>query len=373
MRVAMVCPYAWDVPGGVQSHIVGLSAALTERGHEVEVLTPVSDSGAVLPDGVFSGGRAVPIRYNGSTARIALSPGGLRATRRWLEGGDFDLVHVHEPSVPSLSLIAVRQSLLPTVATFHLANDRSRLFELTGPALERSWAGLAGRVVVSEEAHRVVRHRLGPGRVDVIPNGVDVGRFADAAPLPGRDPSRTVVFLGRLEDERKGAEVLLAALPMLRRRVPGVRVLLAGPGDASRLLASLPVELLESIEVLGPVADEDIPAVYASGSVFCAPNTRGESFGIVLLEAMAAGTAVVASDLPAFRSVLDGGRLGTLFPTGDAEALADRLAVALLQPSDRAEVARAEVAAYDWSVVGERVDDLYARVLGTAASGDEAA
>jgi phosphatidylinositol alpha-mannosyltransferase len=371
MRVAMVCPYAWDVPGGVQSHIAGLSAALTDRGHDVEVLTPVADPDAVLPAGVFAGGRAVPIRYNGSTARIAMSPGAVRATRKWLQTGDFDLVHVHEPTVPSLSLIAVRQSLLPTVATFHLANDRSRLFELTGPALERSWAGLAGRVVVSEQAHQLVRNRLGPGRVDVIPNGVDVSRFLGAQPLGGRDPDRTVVFLGRLEDERKGAQLLLAALPALRRRVPGVRVLLAGPGDAARLLAPLPVELLESIEVLGPVAEEDIPSVYASGRVFCAPNTRGESFGIVLLEAMAAGTQVVASDLPAFRAVLEDGRLGLLFPQGDVDALADRLAVALLGPSTKADLAQTAVAAYDWSVVGRRIAGLYDAVL--ESSDDEAA
>ena len=208
-----------------------------------------------------------------------------------------------------------------------------------------------------------------PGAADrlrLVPNGVEVSRFDGAAPLGGRPADPTVVFLGRVDEPRKGLSVLLEALPELVRLVPDVRLLVAGPGDAGKVDDEVPLGLRDHVELLGQVSEADKPRVYASGAVYCAPNTHGESFGIVLLEAMASGTPVVASDLEAFRRVLEDGRYGVLFPVRDAAALAHALADLLADPARRARLAaagRAAVRRYDWSEVTRQVVAVYETVV----------
>jgi phosphatidylinositol alpha-mannosyltransferase len=356
VKIGLVCPYVWDVPGGVQAHVRDLAETLIALGHQVSVLTPAEDDTA-LPAYCVGAGRAVPIPYNGSVARLLLGPVSAGRTRRWLRGGEFDLIHVHEPVAPSVALLACYWADLPVVATFHTSNPRSRVMTaLEGflvPVLEKVQA----RIAVSEAARRTTVEHLG-GDAILIPNGVAVAHFRDAALLPGHPDGRTLVFVGRVDEPRKGLEVLLDAMP---RMPAGVRLLVAGPGDAP-----VAADLADRVQVLGLVDEETKASLLRSADVYVAPNTGGESFGIVLLEAMAAGAPVVASDLDAFRRVLGGGDAGALFPTGDATALAATVSALLADPARRAELARrgsAEVAKYDWNTVAARIVQVYETVL----------
>jgi phosphatidylinositol alpha-mannosyltransferase len=366
VRIGIACPYTWDVPGGVQAHVHDLADHLLALGHTVSVLTPVDDPDeADLPPYVVPAGRAVPIPYNGSVARLVFGPLSLARTRRWVRDGAFDVLHVHEPIVPSVSMLACFAADGPMVATFHTATARSRALQVFGTALQPALEKVHGRIAVSPAARRVVVEHLG-GDAVLIPNGVDVARFSSAQPLPGRQADRpTVVFLGRIDEPRKGLAVLLEALPELVRLVPDVRLLVAGPGDADEVREAVPRSLRDRVELLGRVSEADKPRVFASGSVYCAPNTHGESFGIVLVEAMAAGTPVVASDLEAFRRVLDDGRSGVLAPVRDAGALAAALGALLVDRPRREQLAaagRERVRAYDWSTVTKQILEVYETV-----------
>lgn len=369
MRVGIACPYTWDVPGGVQAHVRDLADHLLALGHEVSVLTPVDDPDAPdLPGYVVPAGRAVPVPYNGSVARLVFGPLSLTRTRRWLREGGFDVLHVHEPIVPSVSMLAIFAADGPIVATFHHSSTRSRALQVFGTALQPALEKITGRIAVSPAARRIVVEHLG-GDAVLIPNGVDVARFTGAEPLPGRSQASTVVFLGRIDEGRKGLAVLLEALPELVRRVPDVRLLVAGPGDAADVRAAVPPSLRDRVEILGLVSEADKPRVFASGQVYCAPNTHGESFGIVLVEAMATGTPVVASDLEAFRRVLEDGRAGVLVPVGDAGALAEALGDLLGDAPRRRELSNAAlqaVQAYDWSTVARQVVEVYETVAAMA-------
>lgn len=365
MRVGLVCPYTWDVPGGVQAHVRDLADSLLGLGHEVSVLTPVDEPAvADLPAYVVPAGRAVPVPYNGSVARLAFGPRSLARTRRWLRDGRFDVLHIHEPTVPSLSMLACFAASGPMVATFHTATARSRALQVFGSVLQPGLEKITGRIAVSPAARRVVVEHLG-GDAVLIPNGVSVARFDGAQPLADRAPVPTVAFLGRIDEPRKGLAVLLEALGELVGRVPDVQLLVAGPGDVEEVREAIPVSLRSHVELLGLVSDRDKPRVFASGDVYCAPNTHGESFGIVLIEAMATGTPVVASDLEAFRRVLEDGRAGVLVPVADPAALAATLADLLTDAPRRkalAEVGRQVVAGYDWSTVTARIVEVYETV-----------
>ena len=369
LRIGIACPYTWDVPGGVQAHVHDLADQLVELGHSVSVLTPVDDpDGADLPAYVVPAGRAVPVPYNGSVARLVFGPLSLARTRRWLREGAFDVLHVHEPTVPSVSMLACFAANGPIVATFHTATARSRALQVFGTALQPALEKVIGRIAVSPAARRVVVEHLG-GDAVLIPNGVDVARFEGAEPLPGRGTAPTVLFLGRIDEPRKGLAVLLEALPELAALVPDVRLLIAGPGDVDEVREAVPASLRSRVELLGRVSEQDKPSVFASGTVYCAPNTHGESFGIVLVEAMSAGTPVVASDLEAFRRVLDDGAYGVLVPVRDAGALAAGLGALLLDAGRRAELAAAArrgVRSYDWSTVARQVVEVYETVAVTA-------
>ena len=364
MRVGLVCPYVWDVPGGVQAHVHDLADTLIGLGHQVQVLAPVDEPEAAdLPPYVVSAGRAVPVPYNGSVARLCFGPLSLARTRRWLREGRFDVLHLHEPTVPSVSMLALWTARDPLVATFHTATSRSRFLSAFGTTvLQPGMEKLTGRIAVSPAARRVIMEHLG-GDAVVVPNGVDVRRFRGARPLPGREVRPpTVVFLGRIDEARKGLSVLLDALPELVRRVPDVRLLVAGPGDVDQVRQDVAGQLRDRVELLGLVSEADKPSVYASGDVYCAPNTHGESFGIVLAEAMAVGTPVVASDLEAFRRVLQDGSAGVLVPVGDSRALAAALAALLADRERRSALSlagSAAVQAYDWSAVAAQVVAVY--------------
>ena len=366
MRIGMVCPYSFDVPGGVQSHVLQLADVMTGLGHEVSVLAPASAEG-VLPDYVVSGGRAVPIPYNGSVARLRFGPATHRRVKRWLIQGDFDVLHLHEPNAPSLSMLALNIAEGPIVATFHTSTTKSLTLSVFEPILRPMHEKIVGRIAVSDLARRWQMEALGSDAVE-IPNGVDVGSFSSAPRLPGYPRrGRTVLFLGRFDEPRKGMSVLLGALPALVDRFADVEVLVVGRGD-QRELREQAGPLASHLRFLGQVDDAEKASAMRSADVYCAPNTGGESFGIVLVEAMAAGTAVVASDLDAFRRVLEDGRCGRLVAVDDSAALADGLIEVLADDGVRSGYtahATAAVARFDWSVVAAQIMRVYETVAGS--------
>jgi phosphatidylinositol alpha-mannosyltransferase len=368
VKVGLVCPYTWDVPGGVQEHIMGLAEALIELGHQVSVISPADDD-APLPSYVVPAGRAVPVPYNGSVARLAFGFLSASRVKRWLREGGFDVLHVHEPAAPSLSLLACWVADGPIVATVHTAIPRSRAMHAAEPILQSALEKISGRIAVSEAARTTLVEHFG-GDAVLIPNGVSVRKFEKADPLPGWPGTGGALgFLGRMDEPRKGFAILLRAFEMLAAERPGLRLLVAGHGDADEALARTPAALRDRIVLLGQVSDSDKVRVYHSVDVFCAPNTGGESFGIVLAEAMAAGAPIVASDLDAFRQVLRRGQAGELFPTGNAAELAAAAGRLLDQPELRAGLsaaASAAVRAYDWPVVARDVVRVYEAVVPAA-------
>ncbi|GDY28791.1 glycosyltransferase family 4 protein [Gandjariella thermophila] len=361
MKIGVVCPYSFDVPGGVQAHVVDLARALRRLGHEVHVLAPAEDDTPV-PEFVTSAGRAMGIPYNGSVARLAFGPVSYARVRRWIREHEFDVLHLHEPVAPSLSMLALMIADGPIVATFHTSTARSRALLAFQAVLQPFLEKITARIAVSALARRVQVEHLGGDAVE-IPNGVDVSLFADAEPLPGYPRTGgTVGFVGRFTEPRKGMRTLLEALRLLLPDLPELRLLVVGRGDAGELRRAAGTELAGRLVMLGQVDDATKARMLRSVDVYCAPNVAGESFGVILAEAMAAGAAVVASDLDAFRRVLDGGRAGVLFPRGDPGALAERLRGMITDPGWRAELVaagRARVAALDWSVVATQVIRVY--------------
>ena len=365
MRIGIVCPYSWDVPGGVQSHVRDLAEALIEIGHEVSVISPADDD-TPLPPYVVPAGRAVPVPYNGSVARLSFGFLSASRVRRWIRDGEFDLLHVHEPAAPSLSLLACWVATGPIVATVHTATPRSRTMLAAATALRTALEKINASIAVSEAARTTLVEHIG-GDAVLIPNGVATRRFRKADPLPGwPGEGGAIGFLGRMDEPRKGLSVLLRAFEILGPERPGLRLLVAGPGDTDDVMHRVPAPLRDRVILLGSIADEAKAAVLHSVDVFCSPNTGGESFGIVTAEAMAAGAPIVASDIDAFRDVLRGGEAGELFTTGDPAALAAAAARLLDDPVRRAALSSAAlnaVAAYDWSVVAREVLTVYETVI----------
>ncbi|MDC7339929.1 glycosyltransferase family 4 protein [Streptomyces lydicus] len=368
MKIGIVCPYAWDVPGGVQFHIRDLADHLIRLGHEVSVLAPADDE-TPLPPYVVSAGRAVPVPYNGSVARLNFGFLSAARVRRWLQNGAFDVIHIHEPASPSLGLLACWAAQGPIVATFHTSNPRSRAMIAAYPILQPALEKISARVAVSEYARRTLVEHLG-GDAVVIPNGVDVDFFARAEPDP-RWQGRTIGFIGRIDEPRKGLPVLMQALPKILAEVPDARLLVAGRGDEEEAVAGLPAELRSRVEFLGMVTDEDKARLLRSVDVYVAPNTGGESFGIILVEAMSAGAPVLASDLDAFAQVLDQGEAGELFANEDADDLATAAVRLLGDPARLAELRERgtrHVRRFDWSTVGADILAVYETVTAGAAS-----
>jgi phosphatidyl-myo-inositol alpha-mannosyltransferase len=372
VRIGIACPYSWDVPGGVQQHIRDLAETLIELGHEVSVIAP-ADEDRPLPPYVVPAGRAMPVPYNGSVARLAFGPLSANRVRRWLRDGAFDVLHVHEPAVPSLSLLACWVASGPIVATVHTAMRKSRWLLASQPVLRSALEKIDGRIAVSEAARTTFVQQLG-GDAVLIPNGLSIRRYRHAEPLAGwPGTGGSIGFLGRMDEPRKGLPVLLEAFELLAPGRPGLRLLIGGNGDAEEHRDTLPAGLRDRAVFLGEVSEDDKVRLLHSVDVFCSPNTGGESFGIVTAEAMAAGLPIVASDIPAFRAVLRDGQAGELFATGDPAGLASAAGTLLDDPGRRAELSVAAldaVAAYDWGIVARDVVSVYETVvLGRATVG----
>lgn len=351
MRVVVVCPYSWSVPGGVSNHIQSLASHLRDRGHEVRIVAPADRPTRE----VLSVGRSVAVPYNGSIARIAFGPRVAARMRRALRVARPDVVHVHEPMAPSAGMLAVLTSRAPLVATFHAAIPQSRAYGVAAPFLRPLWNKIAVRIAVSEEARKTVERAFGAG-VRIIPNGVTVELFRRIGGLP---PEPRILFIGRLEP-RKGAAVLVEAFRRVHAGFAGASLTIIGEGAQRRAIERAAEGM--DVRFLGLLGHEELAAEIERAAVVCAPSLGGESFGIVLLEAMAAGRPVVASDIPGYAAVCRDGTEGVLVPPGDAEALAEAL-LSLLGDRERMErlgrAGRDRAARYSWDVVATQVEQAY--------------
>jgi phosphatidylinositol alpha-mannosyltransferase len=362
MRIALACPYAWDAAGGVQTHVRQLAARLRDLGHRVLVLTPSFDR---PPEPyVRAVGRPVRIPYNQSVAPVAPWPAGFVLVRDALREFRPDVVHVHEPLVPGPSMFAALTSPAPVVATFHAYADRSRLLDAAAPALRPVWRRLAVRVAVSEAAASFVEDRFRDDGVRIVPNGADVELFAEAEPAPLPD-GRRILFVNRL-DRRKGFPVMVEAFRLLAEERDDVILVVAGDGQDRGAASDLPIAVRARVVMLGTVPHREVPPYHAACEVFCAPATGRESFGIVLVEAMAAGLPVVASDIAGYREVLRNGVEGILVPPGDPAALAGAVGALL---DDRAaarrfgRAGRERARRYSWDSVARDLEAVYAEAL----------
>lgn len=358
-RIGIVCPYGWDTPGGVQAHVADLATYLISQGHHVSVLAPsISDEN--LPDYVVSAGKPLSIPYNGAVARILFGPLAFSRVRQWIAQGEFDLLHLHEPAIPSISLLACFAAEGPMVGTFHASAKRQKVIFAIGPILEPIIEKLTARIAVSEAARETLREHLETDAV-VVPNGIYAHRLADGVQDP-KWSGQTIGFIGRFEEPRKGLSLLVEALPSVISAYPDIRVLVAGPGDSEEFLKNVPPHLHSRFTFLGRISEGEKAGFLASIGVYVAPNTGGESFGIILAEALAAGAAVVASDIPAFQALLGNGSYGTLFTSESAPSFADAIKQVLGDDQLRDKL-RADGKEYaqslDWDVVAERIYDVY--------------
>ena len=365
MRVAVVSPYDMDVPGGVQQHVQHLAAALRGTGDHVTVIAP----GARRRGGIEVVGPATRVPFNDSVAPIALDPRAVARTARTLRDLAPDVVHVHEPFVPWVSMVATARAPAPVVATFHAWSRRDRAYRLAGRALGRLLDHVDARIAVSPAAAAYHASALGlhEDAFTVVPNGVDVDHFREAVPFPQMRDHPSLLFVGRLE-RRKGLDQLLRALTILKSTRADLRLYVVGDGpDRQRYERLLPARLRDDVVFLGRVDTDELPRFHASADLFVAPAMGGESFGIVLIEAQAAGVPVVASDIPGYASVVTDGVDGRLVPPGDPEALAEAIGALLDNPSlarALADTASRRVDRYDWSTVAQRVREVYVRVVG---------
>lgn len=380
LNIALVSPYDYASQGGVTEHIRQLSNEMRALGHRTKILAPFSTDRAELPDDVYALGAVTPIPANGSIARISLSPDLGRTIKAILRAERFDVIHLHEPLMPAVPWLVLRSSSGPNIGTFHAFGEASRVYSMGRPILRRFYDRLDGRIAVSPSAFEYVSQYYG-GEFEIIPNGVDVKRFARQLPPIQwmRDARPTVLFVGRFEEPRKGLRWLLQALPTVEPYFPDLRLVVAGSGDPEDMADWLPLRdytrtgrtvyrspgsALE-IEFTGFVSGEDLPRYYQSCDIYCAPSTGGESFGIVLLEAMAAGIPVLASRIPGYANVLTHGREGFLAEPKNSASIAAGL-IRLL--SDRelrgrmGEVGRRTAGQYDWPVTAGRILAYYERV-----------
>jgi phosphatidylinositol alpha-mannosyltransferase len=342
MKIALVSPYDFAHPGGVTAHIVHLAAKFSQYGHEVKILAPSSKSANALNvENLIPLGYPVPVPSNGSVARISLSPWLVPKVKALLSRENFDVVHVHNPYTPLLPLIALRYSRSVNVATFHGFHEEEKRYRIRKRILKGSFEKIHGFIAVSPPVKEFMNHYY-QADYHVIPNSIDVDWFA--SPLPPltefSDGKLNILFLSRLE-KRKGLKYLLAAFSRLKLVFPEVRLLIVGPGSPDRECHQIISEHnLQDVHFVGPVSYNELPKYYQAADIFCAPAVGKESFGIVLLEAMASGTPLVASNIDGFRSVVDDDVQGILVKPKDSMALCSALLRLAEHPELRASMAK---------------------------------
>jgi phosphatidylinositol alpha-mannosyltransferase len=359
VRILLACPYAWDVAGGVRTHVRDLAATLAARGHAVAVVAP--SRAACSEPGVHVVGRVVGVPWGGSIATLCPSPRSFRRIRHVMATFRPDVVHVHEPFVPSTGLLAALASDVPVVATFHAFTERSRIERATAPLLRVLGRRIAVPIACSPAAAQHAGHGGVRAPFVIVPHAVHLDRFRRVGTPPRASGDRVVLWVHRLE-RRKGFGVALEAFALLAADVPDVSFVVIGSGPERAAVDVLPAYVRARVHMLGSVSDADLPRHHAGADVFVAPATGKESFGIALVEAMAAGLPIVASDIRGYREVVRQGAEALLVPPGDAAALARALGRVLADPALATALAtagRARAARYAWDVVVPRLEDVY--------------
>jgi phosphatidylinositol alpha-mannosyltransferase len=366
VKIGLVTPYIYPLPGGVNAHVGFLYQHLRERGHDVRIISSTHGLQRASEGDIIRIGRGFSVPSNGSVGTLTVSPRFLSQCRAVLEREQFDLLHFHEPFVPFLSLVLLRESTSVNIATFHAYNGWSPAYEFGRRMLAGYARRLHGRIAVSVAARYFI-DKYFPGDYKVIPNGVEVERFANARPIERwLDGTPNLLFVGRLE-ERKGLLHLLKAYRLLRREGRVCRLLVVGQGPQEREARRyVMTRRLGGVELLGRVSDDEKARWFATADIFVSPATGRESFGIVLLEAMAAGRAIVCSDIHGYKGVVRRGEQALLVPPGDARALAEAIGYLLDHPEERARMGRAgreRSREFGWDRVAARVDDYYGFVI----------
>lgn len=363
MKVALVCPYAWDRFGGVQTHVRSLASALRKRDHEVMVIAPSAGEVGDSEPGIRIVGRALPVPANGSVAPLSFGPLAAAGMRRELRDLAPDVIHIHEPLIPSLSLLALWNAEVPTVGTFHAAAESSAGYRMARPVLDRAARRLTVRTAVSNAARSLAATYF-PGDFVITPNGIDIERFDKASAVAAPGGRTSILFFSRLE-KRKGVDVLIRAASRLKDL--DCEVVIAGAGPQERSARRTATTLGVEARFVGRVEEDELPDVYRSATIYCAPALGGESFGIVLLEAMAAGLPVACSDLPGFREVASD--VAAFSAPGDADGLAANLRRLIGDPQERSAMgvrSRERVARYDWGALVVGVEKVYERAVSGA-------
>lgn len=367
MNIAMVSPYDYSYPGGVNSHISSLGSEMAKMGHQVKILAPCSNK-KVLPEfpNLIPLGKTIPYPSNGSIARLTLSWWLIPRVKSILEEERFDIVHIHEPLFPSLPWMVLPSSRAVNIGTFHAFYKRSFGYTFWKPLCRRYYNMLDGKIAVSEPARRFVT-RYFPGEYRVIPHGVDVNRFAaDLAPIERfADGKVNILFVSRLEG-RKGIHYLLKAFRVLKENYPNIRLIVVGPGNKSRYSDWVRAVKLKDVEFIGYTSHEELPRYYSTADIFCVPAVGRESFGIILLEAMAAGKPIVATDIDGYADVVNHGAEGLLVPPKDVNMLSRALATLIEDKDARTTmgaIGRKKVANFTWRAVAERTLQYYEEIL----------
>jgi phosphatidylinositol alpha-mannosyltransferase len=368
VKIALVSPYDYASYGGVTRHITHLAEEFQRRGHEVHIIAPSTNGAETCSPVPFHRlGTPVSVHTNGSVARISLGPRLSSELKQILASGAFDIVHLHEPLLPALPLAVLRASRAANVGTFHAYRQSHVAYFYAKPILRYFFSKLHGRIAVSECARDFVAETF-PADYRIIPNGIDPERFERPAPPIDwmQDGWVNVLFVGRLE-KRKGLSYLIRAWGNVRREFPNARLVVVGAGRAlEHYRTFVRSRGTDDIVFTGEVSDEDLPRYYQSADIFCAPSTGQESFGIVLLEAMAAGKPIVSTDIQGYRDVVTHGQEGLLVPPRDSEALAGALIHLLADPDLRARLGaegRRTAQRYSWGRVADEVLDFYAETV----------
>ena len=370
-KVALIAPYDYAYRGGVNTHIMSLARAYKEMGLSVRVIAACSSQTRREELLINASASTIRIKHGGTSAYISISPRAYTRVRDALRRENFDVVHLHEPLTPAIPFYALLHSRAVNVGTFHAYKESTFLsFYQAAVALRPLMERLDGRIAVSPAARDYVA-RFFPGEYVIIPNGIDYDFYATPAPPIARfaDGSKAnLLFVGRL-DKRKGFRYLLEAYELIKRACPEVRLIAVGAfrhDEAEPYLEFVEKHRLPDVHLIGYVSDEELRRYYHTADIVCAPSTGDESFGYVLIEAMAAGKPVVASDIPGYRYVLEDGLWGVLVPPGDPEALAAAICRLVREPSYRlalGEAGRARAAQFSWKRVALAILDYYNELL----------
>ncbi len=369
MKIGLVSPYDYSFPGGVVRHISYLANYYQKQGHKVKILAPsLIEDAKYFNEDIYRIGRPLPVPYGGTIARIPLSPWLPAQARRILSREKFDILHLHEPFLPMLCLSILMQSKYVNVGTFHAYYADAKSYNTLKPLFKKFLTRLDGKIVVSQPLYNFL-NKYAPSDYNIIPNGIDIDRFSQQGNVKKefRDGKINILFVGRLE-KRKGLEYLIRACGIVNKQFPDFRLIIIGPGTRLRPgYEELAEELgLKDVVFKGFASDTELPDYYRTADIFCAPATGGESFGIVLLESMACGKPVVASNIDGYASVMHHEKEGLLVPPRNEEMLADALLSLIKDRTLREKMGaegRMNAIKYSWSNVAQRVMEFYLSLL----------